>query len=495
MREFTVIINFFGGIISPGMLYNILVAATKANIKYVKFGLRQQLFLHTSNYNLDTLTAELKRLSVDYQIDINTFPNIVSAYPAEEIFARKAWLTEGVYKDILDMIDFKPLLKINICGSNQSFTPMLTGNINWIASTQNEHYWHLIIRFPKTNVIYQWDNLVYTNTIAKLSKRIEEIIFSAKADFIDNKNSSGPKLFEQINTEHFILKRAEKPVVFPKFNLPYYEGINPYNNKFWLGIYRRDELFSIHFLKELCVLCTASKLGQICCTPWKSLIVKGITEQDKNQWEQLLQKFNINMRHAANELNFQVEDNSQDSLQLKNYLVKHLNTDDTRTMGICFGIKAKRKSEIFSSILIRKRYLIDWYGLKIFPVFDILRSRDFNPNERTANIVSSGNLKFMLPEQLRRTVYKFHAFRSKEQREIKSEKNFSQSASGTRPENLYQCSKCFTVYNEHIGETENDISPGTLFDHLPESYRCVLCESDKNAFVKVEQENLNYVKP
>jgi hypothetical protein len=38
----------------------------------------------------------------------------------------------------------------------------------------------------------------------------------------------------------------------------------------------------------------------------------------------LLEKFQINMRHAANELNFQVEDNSVEALNLKQYLVKNL---------------------------------------------------------------------------------------------------------------------------------------------------------------------------
>ena len=41
----------------------------------------------------------------------------------------------------------------------------------------------------------------------------------------------------------------------PEFKLPYYEGLNRYNEKYWLGIYRRDELFSIKFLKEVCMLC------------------------------------------------------------------------------------------------------------------------------------------------------------------------------------------------------------------------------------------------
>jgi hypothetical protein len=278
MQDATVIINFPGGIISPGNLYNILAAATRANIKYVRFGLRQQLLIDVLSYNLQVFTEALDELMIGYEVNENRFPNIVSSYPAEEIFIRNSWLTEGVYKDILDEIDFKPRLKVNICDNNQSFTPMLTGNINWIASANAEHYWHLIVRFPRTNVVYEWDQLCYTNNIVKLTREIEQHIMLQSDLFIDNKNASGTELFTRIDKKEYILKPAEQPASFGLFNLPYYEGLNRYDNKYWLGIYRRDELFKVSFLKMLCRLCTDTKLGQICCTSWKSIIVKGPLE-------------------------------------------------------------------------------------------------------------------------------------------------------------------------------------------------------------------------
>jgi len=64
----------------------------------------------------------------------------VSSYPAEEVFITKTWLSEGVYKDIFDGMDYEPRLKINISDSNQSFTPILTGNINWVASLHSPHF-------------------------------------------------------------------------------------------------------------------------------------------------------------------------------------------------------------------------------------------------------------------------------------------------------------------------------------------------------------------
>ena len=485
----TIFINFRGGIISPGELYNILLAAQKIKVLYVRFGLRQQLLVDLESYSIPAFTEELEKLNIAFEINSNEFPNIISSFPASAIFIRNTWLSEGVYKDIFDDIDYTPTLKVNICDSNQSFTPMLTGNINWVASAEAQHYWHLIIRFPKTNIIYEWDQLCYTNDIAKVTKAIEEIIKSDAPAYIDNMNADGNQLFTVLKTENLSIKPAEKKAQLPSFNLPYYEGLNRYENKYWLGIYRRDELFSVEFLKGICKLCFETKLGQICCTAWKTIMIKGIEEKDKASWNLLLEKFQINMRHAANELNFQVEDNCEEGLALKNFLVKHLSIDDTRTFGICFGIKTRKKSEIFSSILVRKRYTIDFWGIKLLKVYDILCAKDFNPNERTEEIFSSGNPKIVLPEQLRRSVLKYYNYRAG------INKKAATAVAIVKPvvkaeEYVYQCNSCQTVYDVVIGEPTNGIPAGSLFEKLPPDYVCPVCEAGKEGFKKIKKSSL-----
>ena len=408
----TVFINFRGGIISPRKLYDILNAAQKIKVPYIRFGLRQQLLADLESYSIPVFTAELERLGVACEVDSSECPNIISSFPAEEIFIHNTWLTAAVYKSIFDAIDYAPAIKVNICDCNQSFTPILTGNINWVANPQSVGYWHLFIRFPKTNIIYEWEQLCHTNNIPGVCKSIEEIITNNPTAFVDNPHAEGSRLFSTLSTKNLDIKPAEKAAELPPFNLPYYEGLNRYGNKYWLGIYQRDELFSVAFLKEVCQLCLDTQPVQLCCTAWKTIMIKGIEEKDKERWNLLLEKFQINMRHAANELNFQVEDNSAEGLALKNYLVKNLSIDDTRTFGICIGIKTRKKSEIFSSILVRKRYVLDFLGIKLFKVYDILCAKDFNPNERTEEIFSSNNPKFVLAEQVRRSVIKYYKYRA-----------------------------------------------------------------------------------
>ena len=98
----TIKVNFKGGIIDPNGLYNILLAAAKASVRYVRFGLRQQLLFDVEIEDLDTITAELEMLGVSFEINKEAFPNIVSSYPAEEIFIINTWLNENVYKEIFE---------------------------------------------------------------------------------------------------------------------------------------------------------------------------------------------------------------------------------------------------------------------------------------------------------------------------------------------------------------------------------------------------------
>jgi rubredoxin len=493
-QSLTVKINFRGGITSPGAFYNMLVAARMAGVRHVSFGLRQQLLIEVPLEMVSILSEELKKLGVLFETDINEYPNIISSYPAEEVFIHNTWLSEGVYKDILDGIDYRPTFKINISDSNQSFTPILTGNINWIASATAQHFWHLIIRFPKTNVIYEWNKVVYTNDLGRLSREIENIIHQNPGEFYDNGVANGEMLFGKVDAEKYITQPAPTRVVLPSFNLPYYEGLNRYSDKYWLGVYRRDELFDVAFLQDMCVLCLETKIGQICSTPWKSIIVKGIEEKDKTAWNRLLEKHSINMRHAANELNFQVEDDCREGLHLKNFLVKGLNRDDTRTFGLCIGIKTRRKSEVFSSILVRRRVLLSFLGIELFHLYDILCSRDFNPNERTAFVFSSNNPKFVVREQLRRAIVAFYNDRNHKinirEWEIKLP---TANTKKKLLEYVYQCKDCLTIYDNSVIDSGNRIAGEVASESLPEDYTCPLCESDKDKFVKVEKTSLGLI--
>lgn len=480
MRDYyTLKVNLLGGIVSPGVLQTVLRLANQAKVRTVRFGGRQQLLMTVHYEDLRALEKNLKQHPIRYEINTDQYPNIVSSYGGVEVFRTGAWLRESEYHTVLDQFDYQPQLKVNLSDNNQSFTPFFTGNLNFIASTE-PHFWHLYVRPKQSNALFHWPNLIYTNDIGRLAQAVEQVMLE------DGLNTIEP-LYEAVNAKQtFVTQLAAEEVELPQFSLPYYEGFNRYGSRSWLGLYRRDEQFSIAFLLDVCALCLKTRLGELCTTPWKSLIIKGIEEKDRPAWSHVLGKHNINVRHAANELAWQTEDHTNEGLQLKNHVLKYFEKNDTRTFGLCFGVQTRSKSEVFGSILIRKRPLLCIGELALLSVYDLYHTENFNPNSRTYYLVEKGLYKIHLPNQIERLCRQFNTRRTQENPEpIRLEPEPMESVLGL-PHTVYQCSHCFTIYDAQYGDQRRRIAAGTPYHDLPSEFTCSTCDAPKTAFQETE---------
>lgn len=480
-------VNLPGGIVAAGDLLDILKAAEKAGIKHVSLGNRQQLFLSAAPEQLEDLEHEFSIADIDYEIGTDMYPNIVSSYVSEDIFSTSNWLREGVYKDILDLFDEKPKLKINLADNNQTFIPFFTGNLNFIASDKN-NYWHLHIRFPKTNVFYTWPKLIYTEDIPSLSLNIEKVILANKSQFYDQPKIDGNLLFLEVASDKKISRNPEENLILPDFHLPYYEGFNRYGDKYWLGIFKRNEQYSVAFLIDVCAVCLQSRIGQLNTTPWKSLIIKGISAEGRKQWNWILAKHRINVRHASNELNWQIEDQCEYALNLKNHLVRQFDKDDIRTFKLCFAIKINPKTGLFGSVIIRKKGGSQNTGEEQQERFEILHTRDFNPNSKDFITYRDNVTLENLPSSLITLCDYFYEIQTNGDTFSPAEPDFEQDTKAKEtPVLVYQCKHCQTVYDEAFGDPVNDIPARTSFARLPETYCCQMCEAPKTDFIEVDK--------
>lgn len=46
----------------------------------------------------------------------------------------------------------------------------------------------------------------------------------------------------------------------------------------------------------------------------------------------------------------------------------------------------------------------------------------------------------------------------------------------------YICKVCATIYDPDKGDPEDDVSPGTPFEKVPESWTCPVCGSPKSCY-------------
>ncbi len=481
MRDYHILkVNLPGGIVSPGRLRDILSIALTARVQYARFGARQQLLFTVTGEKLRFLERDFTTHGIPYEVNAEQHPNIISSYCAEEVFRTGQWLSESEYHTVLDDFDYQPVLKVNLSDSNQSFTPFFTGNLNFIASPE-PHFWYLYIRPKQTNTLFRWRDLIYTNDIARIAHRLEEVMLSD-----ENHLLSEAELYELVyEGTTFITQPATEEVELPDFTLPYYEGFNRYGQRTWLGLYRRNEQFSIPFLIDLCALCLETRVGELCTTPWKSLIIKGIEEKDRTKWSAVLGRHNINVRHAASELAWQTEDHSEEGIDLKKYILRYLEKMDTRTFGLCFGIQTRPKSEVFGSILIRKRPMLRIGKLGMLPVYDLYFTENFNPNSRSWFLFEKGLMKNHLPHQVERLCRKFNASRNALATKTFRVEPIENPVSVSNQEEMYQCPHCLTQYDAVYGDERAGIQSGTSFGDLPESYVCSTCETPKADFVPV----------
>ncbi|MGZ3922671.1 MAG: rubredoxin [Flavisolibacter sp.] len=490
MQTQEVHINFKGGIVSPGYLKEIMTVAAETKITHVRFGLRQQMILEVPIKQVGKFNQLCDSRNIITYKAKESLPNILSSFPAAGIFSSDSWLREGIYKDIFDSFNYSPTLKINICDRQQCFTPFFTGHINWISSS-SEHFWQLYIRFPGTNTLYRWKGLIYTNDLPMLSKRIEQEVLNDKFLFFGREDADGNLLYQRVNAlTAYVSKRAsEEPTI--DFSLPYYEGFNKANNQLWLGVYRRDELFPVDFLLNVCDICLACRVGQLYTTSWKSIIIRGIDPVHRKLWDQVLGKYRINVRHAANELNWQVEDNSEEGLQIKRQIIRHFDKEDVRTYGLCFAVQTKPGSSMFGTIVIQKEQTRNPHRLKSLERYTILYRKAFNPNEREFVIFRQGVSKEYLGIYLESLCKYFYEQIGNGPAIPDSERPGGESYLEERT--IHQCRNCYTVYDWMIGDDEQGIKAGTTFKDLPETYSCSLCDCSKNEFAEIKESALNRV--
>lgn len=376
----TIKINLPGGVITVEELKAILNAAEKARVSELKFGIRQQVYLEIQENYLHEFLQDIKLQKLVFEMNEDALPNIVSGYVTQGIFQNTGWINEKIYKEILAAVNYAPSLKLNIVDNEQSFIPFFTGNINFISSETKDH-WFLYIRFPKTSIIYKWKNLVSSKQMMLVARLVEEVILLHQHLFYAQAQVDGDLLFAKVNELATLTnKTAEQGVDIAAFRLPYYEGFNQYGSKLWLGVYRREEWFPLQFLKDLCIVCQQTRVNLIYSTPWKSIIVKDIQLNSRRLWENILGKYRINVRHASNELNWQVADLCEESLNLKRFLIRQFDKDDVRTFGLCFTVMIQNKTGLFGSVIIHKQPNNSANQRRSLDRYDILYTTNFNPN-------------------------------------------------------------------------------------------------------------------
>lgn len=464
-----------GGITSPGELKDSITMLEAAGLSEVYFGSRQDLL-----FPLDSIKKGQLVKTSKYKTDIvadRSYQNIVCSYVSADIFDATHWLKGSTYLYLLEQFDFMPRLKINITDPKQRLVPIFSGNLNFVASDE-EDYWYLNVLLPHWKKSAYYPVLIYSWDIVSVCSAIEEVYHT-----MDNVDQLFAILNQKLQTHNN--KTIKKELQIPFVTFPYYEGMNRMGlDQFWLGLYWRNNRYDLQFLKEFCGFCLDNSIGKICITPWKSFIVKGISKESRPELERFLGQRGINVRHSQLEMNWHLPVDDEEALELKRYLVNNFDQNDISTYGLTFGIsKDVGKRSHFSSIVIERNPSTQ-IGLdyQVRPTYNVCYFKDFDPNTRQYLVYAQDVDKKELPNLLIEL--------SKEYFQQLGQEKTTATKKTTKKEQVqhtvHQCQNCLTVYDEVIGEPQSQIDPNTKFEDLPEAYTCLVCGAEKPEFEKVE---------
>jgi rubredoxin len=468
-----------GGILSPADLLKIMNISESVSNKFVLFGSRQDIMFPANGVDLTHMENAFTAIHVDYELgsDQAVHQNIVSSYVAVNIVETTNWVKEDTYHFVIDNFDFKPKLKINIVDPLQSLVPLFTGELNFIAS-QEENYWYLYIRDSrKGNVIECWPKLIFSHDIARVSKELEAVFLRYAPFSID-------ELYVILKDSIRVNYRSiTEKLKFPENTFPYYEGLNAMvNNQYWLGLYWRNNQYDIDFMSSACRLCQETNIGKINIIPWKAFIIKGIKAADRLRWEKLMGKFGINERHSSLELNWHLPVIDPEALELKRFLVRELDQQDISTHGLTFTIKTSRDMSFFTSIVIEKCKDL---GTTRGEHYNILHAKKFNPNNIDYHLYARQVKKEIIPALLIELSKLYFRQLNPEKENIIDKGKDEAVVNGVSFS--YQCSNCLTIYDPKFGDPAAQIPPGVSFEALSETYKCHVCDSPKKYFTPIKE--------
>lgn len=473
-----------GGILSPSELKQIIIAAERMGLDAIYFGSRQDIIFPNVEGGKQLMEKTLPNIKLD-KVTKREYTNIACSYVAAGIFPSTRWVSSVTYLYVIELFNYNPKLAINIVDPLQRIVPLFTGQLNFIASEQ-EDYWFLYIKLPNWTNMECYPVLIYTWDIANIAEAIENIY-----EDLDNVI----ELFEEVNNEIDTNNRTiSKPLDVPFDAFPYYEGMNKMGiDQYWLGLYWRDNRYNLKFMKAMCDLCLACKIGKICLTPWKSFIVKGIPRKFKLQWEKLLGSFGINVRHSSLELNWHLPLADETALELKRYIIRNFDQNDISTYGLTFGVSSSYGAN-FTSIVIEKNptpTIVQ--NFQIRPTYNVLYCENFNPNRLKYITYAQDVDKIELPGLLMELSQLY--FQQLGELPVKPLTTLTKSRK--KQENIainqYQCTDCTTIYDSRYGDSLNNIPVGVPFEQLPLDYCCPVCDAPAVSFVAMGQAAISII--
>lgn len=456
------LINSPGGFFTPKDLRQCAIAAKKHGLY---LGQRQNIIIPDISFD----HPELQKLSdsvrsEDYYQHTN---NIVCSHAAGGLLGNHDWAYRNdAYLEILENIHTPPKMKVNLCSREQSLFPIFSGQLNFITADE-EGYWHLVVNVNNKRQLLPF--LLRSNQVHKVIELIDENYISDT--LLDTKQLMN-LLPKKLNIDS-LQQELELHVKHPSD----YEGFQQMRNgKFSLNIFSNHNIWPAKFITELCDMANRQGLARIYLTAGRSLLIKHIEENLCFEWQNLIGKHNITLRHSEQDLSWIVPAEKRDLVNIKEKIIQHLHAGGLSFQGLYIALDPA-EFECGAQIIILSQKQADKDCYQVF------HKKEFDYRYSSFICVGDG-LSF---EELLDSLYSLRKmfFLRSSIADIVTMQALKASQHITQKMDVYQCPNCLTQYHEKLGEAHLGIAAGTPFSELPPDWSCELCDTDKKNFTKV----------
>jgi len=457
------LINSPGGFFTPKDLRHCAIAAEKHGLY---LGQRQNIIIpdvSCDHPELQKLSDSVR--SEDYYKHTN---NIVCSHAAGGLLGNQDWAYRNdAYLEILEKIHTPPNMKVNLCSRDQSLFPIFSGQLNFITSNE-EGYWHLVVNVNNKRQLLPF---LFRNN------QVHRVI-----ELIDDNNRPGTLLdTKQLMTllpQELNIDSQQQALELQVKHPSDYEGFQQMRNaKFSLNIFSNHNIWHAKFIAELCDMADKQGLGRIYLTAGRSLLIKHIEENLCFEWQNLIGKHNITLRHSEQDLSWMVPAEKRDLVRIKEKIIQRLHAGGLSFQGLYIALDPA-EFECGAQIIIRSHKQA---GKNSYQVF---HKEEFD--YRYGPFISAGNgLSF---EQLLDSLYSLRKmfFQRSSIADIVIMQALKASEKITQEMDVYQCPNCLTQYHETIGQAHLGIPAATPFSKLPPDWSCELCDTNKTNFTKVK---------
>lgn len=446
-----------GGMLSVAELRLLAEAATAQGTGRLLATERQEIVLRGLGLNQARRLLGQPPDAVLRPWPIASAPNITTTAPVAGLDNTSAWLSEGAFGDLLNAFAVAPLRSVTLADPAQPYLPAFLGEITFLAMAERD-LWRIRLALREAAEPWLLPGVVRSKDIPKAVQAIEDRVNSS---VVSDAPDAMRALVEDL--ESLSLPAPSSAAYLPgRYRSP--PGA--------LNITIPEDGLRSDFCLDLCVWAARRTGVSVGLTPWRTLLVRGVSESDRAELRALL----IRRKVAEARGGWRPYFFSSSRTDGTEWLCDALGARCPVDAGISIGVVSANAPAPDVQVLVRKSPAALW-GRIAGQRYTVERCDSMNARAGQRIPVATGIHKRDLCAAVVRAI---ESITNSPAETVAGTAPAIESAPVAAP--VHSCRSCFTEYDAAYGDPLGAIAPGMDFSAVPETWTCPVCGGPKSAY-------------